>query len=127
MPSPSPLTVYLAAVEARTEAATPGPWVMDQGRKVMTPPGIFRQIVAETKFDAPALEAPALVSSWDNAIFIAHARTDLPRLVRLLQRAVQAITIISDLEGHIDPRELGHVARAALTDLDRLATEEEGR
>ena len=95
--TPSPLAVYLAAVEARTEAA---------------------------KDDH---NIPPLVNAAAEMSMLAHARTDLPRLVRMLRVATEALGAI-----RVGVQERGtdhhrNAATKALATLDRLATEEEGR
>ena len=96
--TPSPLAVYLAAVEARTEAA---------------------------KDDH---NIPPLVNAAAEMSMLAHARTDLPRLVRMLRVATEALGAISRVG--VQERGTDHhrnAATKALATLDRLATEEEGR
>ena len=107
--TPSPLTAYLAAVEARTEA---------------------------TKDDH---NIPPLVNAAAEMSMLAHARTDLPRLVRLLRVATEALGKVMSVtddpcRGNIveDPELLWgaisdsySAAAEALATLDRLATEEE--
>ena len=104
--TPSPLAVYLAAVEARTEAA---------------------------KDDH---NIPPLVNAAAEMSMLAHARTDLPRLVRLLRVAAEALAQYADPMMYDDARgtsvsamdmDDGSLAREALATLDRLATKEEGR
>ncbi|MGE3449009.1 MAG: hypothetical protein AB7H92_15680 [Microbacteriaceae bacterium] len=74
------MTDYLAKVQARADAAPHGPWrwdVSDDRRWVdITAPG-YDRVVVTTHDD-------------DLADFIAHARTDVPRLVAAI-RAVEAL------------------------------------
>ena len=98
--TPSPLVVYLAAVEARTEAA---------------------------KDDH---NIPPLVNAAAEMSMLAHARTDLPRLVRLLRVAVRTLHYYDQRAYHSthDPDgQIQFAAQEVLATLDRLATEEEGR
>lgn len=60
-----PITRYLDEVQARADAATPGPW------------------------DLPDLNPDPMPLA--NAIFLARARTDVPRLVAMLRVAVESI------------------------------------
>lgn len=75
----------LAAIEARAEAASNGPWLRRQRRE------------PDSTFDWQTVHAPdesEVTGDWmrnDDATFIAHARSDVPRLVaecRLLQRTI---------------------------------------
>jgi hypothetical protein len=61
----------LAAIRERAEKATPGPWI-DNGN----------EIVAECK---PNLGIAGAISDED-AEFIAHARTDIPKLIAEVER-----------------------------------------
>ena len=90
--TPLPLAVYLAAVEARTEAA---------------------------KDDH---NIPPLVNAAAEMSMLAHARTDLPRLVRLLRVATEALESVWRGEG--DDSNAGQCVKRALATLDRLVTEE---
>ena len=61
----------LDEIKARALAATPGPW--ERSTQVVFGP-TFRTIV---------------YASVDTAEFIAHARTDIPRLVKALERCME--------------------------------------
>lgn len=68
----------LDEIKARMNAATPGPFshfggaVLKEGIKVV----------------AECAGTETLLPEWaDNAIFFSHARTDIPRLVKALERA----------------------------------------
>ena len=72
----------LLAIEARANLASPGPWcVRDQFIETSTSPshllGVTMQRTEEGLTQLPG---------EDNALFIAHARTDIPRLVSEIRR-----------------------------------------
>ncbi len=106
-------TADLAAIRARCEAATPGPWWTedrDERLDVHAPYG-----------DAPTLLIERTLP-WDGP-FIAHARADVPWLLALVERYEAALKeIASRVEFPPFPGELsgpygqtlGHIARAAL-------------
>lgn len=69
----------LSAIEARAEAATPGPWRADGNspRKVRDADGdTFARIELP-----PGSTADEIAASHATATFIAHARTDIPALI----------------------------------------------
>lgn len=73
------MTDYLDEIQARADAATPGPWehVGSYGRIVSGPVQVCRAYGDDG-------------TATPDAAFIAHARTDVPRLVAAL-RAVEAL------------------------------------
>lgn len=100
----------LAEIEARAGAATPGPWyahatddeVFSNARYVSVQPGEFRhdnkrgmdsqsderadseKVIAITLLQSPRL---AECNECDeNTLFIAHARSDIPRLIAEIRR-----------------------------------------
>jgi len=71
----------LLAIQARCEAATPGPWkVIEKGNTV---PSVA---VVSVAYDTRPQETicPNMSTKTDNADFIAHARQDIPYLLALL-------------------------------------------
>lgn len=88
----------LAAIRARAEAATPGPWTLydqDAGTELA---GRFGRIAIPDSMHSVAWPA--------NAKFIAHARTDVPRLLAAVD-AVLALCDEADSRGRgVDPDEL---------------------
>ncbi len=144
----SRFAAYLAAVEARAEAATPGPWFWDSYSRVFTAallgwgdddpdwyemrhgsercphpgPGVtlantvdlvkrkmlhdywmcyFLAAIAYQR-DPQIASVPALSGDTaayrrkDDAVFIAAARTDLPRLARALRQTIEALEVIAE-------------------------------
>ena len=82
-----PLSEFLAEVEARLAATTPGPWYRDEGGVYAgeyTPYLESRNRIADTCWGAPACSA----RHSKNAALIAHAPEDLKRLVRELKAAL---------------------------------------
>ena len=82
----------LDAIEARAEAATPGPWINNRNGVVIVESHPLAPTVSEN-------------SSWDDADLIAHARTDVPALVAELRAArevVEAAVDLAERDGHKD-------------------------
>jgi len=81
----------LAAIAARAEAATAGPWCVEGWRG----DGVERIVAILAPDDTPlaTMEGPHTAAATQrDAAFIAHARTDVPRLLAELARlrAVEA-------------------------------------
>ncbi|SBT39021.1 hypothetical protein [Micromonospora auratinigra] len=95
----------LAAIEERAAAATPGPWHVrlldddhaanlvavgttpDTGRDSRWPKFAAGELVAATLVQFPHRYVDCADERWDeNALFIAHAREDIPRLVAEIRR-----------------------------------------
>jgi hypothetical protein len=91
----------LDAIEARAEAATPGPWAIPNANvfrviapdaehhnppQGMTPPYPWRVICEEGEADA----------NGHDAIFIAAARSDVPDLVGLVRTLGEALRALDD-------------------------------
>jgi hypothetical protein len=74
MPKNEYAGVDLAAIEARANAATPGPWRFPYGRRECRVIDDGGRYIAETGL-------PGLNGADDDAEFIAHARTDVDALV----------------------------------------------
>ena len=93
-----PLRAYWTAVEARAKGATPGPWrpaesyrpeTADEGRAawapyIVDPSGRHVAAAMIGGFDDPTEVAA-------NVDLLAHARTDLPLVVQMLRRCVEAM------------------------------------
>lgn len=114
-------TLDLDAIEARCNAATPGPWEISYGCeeesryrwRAVGPP---HEVVEN---DAGYDDGSAESASEDDAKFIAHARTDVPLLIAEVRRLRAALRRIGDdicrpeCGGGCD-YECGIVARIAL-------------
>jgi hypothetical protein len=78
----------LDAIEARANAATPGPW--ERGATLRERDGKVTTFSEEASVYPPLGEAGpvavATVAEYDNASFIAHARQDVPALVAEVRR-----------------------------------------
>ena len=72
----------LADLRALCERATPEPW-RNEHRNVMA----GSLVIGVTSFCAHQLTAPSLVTSSDNAAFIAATRTWLPALIEVAEAA----------------------------------------
>jgi hypothetical protein len=69
----------LAAIAARAEAATPGPWKSEMGNVYPDSPE------GEVQLDYMAV-AYDITREDNDGPFIAHARTDIPRLLATIER-----------------------------------------
>ncbi len=96
----------LAEIEARLEGVTPGPWRVDPRYSCDVQSGdgaveIASSATDETQGPYPGGAALPPEKEWDaNALFIAHARQDVPDLlayVRLLEGLVSDRALDSDL------------------------------
>lgn len=96
----------LAAIEAREQATSPGPWTC-----------YCQRVVCWDSIDPAAFDYRVVVSDpsmrSEDATFIAHARHDIPALlaeVRRLRQALHMIATIASDDGCSD----AYVSRAAL-------------
>lgn len=102
----------LSAIEALAEAATPGPWKYDWGNWDVEGPMPDRYVVAA--LDASSREPsfggqePNPVAAPTDGEFIAHARTDVPRLVAEVRR----------LQKHTTPLVVAALERAARLEVE---------
>ena len=103
----TPLDAALAEIEARVNAATEGPWRVDNV-------GVYRQPVVSTEAamgpERPYFRIAYFGTSgnrdisghhFDDASFIASARTDVPRLVAALRYAVWKVDAQARLLGSV--------------------------
>lgn len=99
------LAEYLGEVRARADAATPGPWLSYRcGEYVYVEQGEgIHQTVPTTKLD-------------NN--FIAHARTDVPLLLAIIEEQAKALEEIMDVSGTSTLHY--HTARDAQARVDAL-------
>lgn len=85
----SELTARLAEIRARAEVATEGPWIVDpdESRGVMHPdkPDGFDGVMIAYLTDHDA----GMFPREHNGAFIAHARQDVPQLVKALQAVLE--------------------------------------
>ena len=92
----------LDAIEARLEAATPGPWTAQNLEADHGHQGIFwvsnlsegSKTIAEVDANDDGVE---VVWSFKDAEFIAHARTDIPFLLDLVRKQEDLLTAVLDL------------------------------
>lgn len=92
IPLPAPTTDQFAAIEARVDAATMGPW------EALTDPG-DRKTAPAWIVDADEIEVrlPATYRAGKVAEFIAHARTDVPALLALAREQAAKLDAVKDL------------------------------
>jgi hypothetical protein len=105
------LDTLLKDIEERANAATPGPWGVDAGLKYTTGKTChWQHVIGErgaavcntSSFEEVRIGdeviSPARNGKADDAAFIAHARTDIPtllRIVREMQRALEEVNGIN--------------------------------
>jgi hypothetical protein len=102
----SKLTQWLDAVDARANAATPGPWFdqyeYDGARTVCSMRSVDVTFCVNKAIHAPG--EPPYGATKENGRFIAASRTDVPRLVRLVK------ALLLERERADAPRVQGHMA-----------------
>ena len=82
----SDLAEQLAAIKALEAAATEGPWTVDRAPSGW--PGTDSWLVKDASGTGIAATGTGDLAPPNNAEFIAHAREDLPNLVRALELAL---------------------------------------
>lgn len=87
----------LAETRRRCDAAAPGPW-----RAVEADPawgGIGYDVLGLDKgtCDCPDADDPAMLEDEADAVFIAHAREDVPRLLAEVKRLRNVLSDIADI------------------------------
>lgn len=97
----------LAAIKARAEAATPGPWegatASTYVRGVYTLSEYFVRCPEDDVAIASEILEPATSQpSIDNAAFIAAARTDVPALVAEVERLQGQVAMLRDVMSDIE-------------------------
>jgi len=78
------LEKYLAEVKKRAEAATPGPWQRGGSGTVIADVG------GDISFDVIAPNDIGVSKELENREFIIHCRTDIPRLVEMVETVISA-------------------------------------
>lgn len=101
----------LKEIKERAEAATKGPWRHFHKRSVTIPHEYAGRIVEQDWETFHKYEG-----YLDDAEFIAHARTDIPRLVKALETAIQDLTSIKN----ISKDKCSNLAEACLKDIDEI-------
>jgi len=74
---------WLDEIEARANAATPGPWTVPEDQLRFFPFEVYVEITGPRRH-GPLVAVP-------DARFIAHARTDVPRLCRAVRELYEAL------------------------------------
>jgi len=97
-------TVDTAAIEARANAATPGPWKKRWDGNTLLVESVhndhWRELICETGDSS---------DHTDNTVFIAHAREDVPALlahIRELQEAMRWRRVEEELPGNDETMDL---------------------
>ncbi|MCZ0983879.1 hypothetical protein O1L60_44760 [Streptomyces diastatochromogenes] len=115
-PFPAPHAAYLAEVDARQAAATDGDWgVYDQGTLVEVVAGLqetgtgYRCTRQIARLDEEPIDNIAAHADWDaerdyqqllnDATFMAHARTDIPRLLAIITERQQRLEELAEKAG----------------------------
>ena len=92
----------LDAIEARKNAATPGPWKL-WGMAVMADP-VGNSNLDDAKMIAKTHDPDRVLRTW-NAQFIAHAPQDITDLLDLARKQQAAIDAVRALMGELSARE----------------------
>lgn len=121
----SPADKFLASVKARAAAATPGPWSKTSALPMYAIAADKVDVVTATGREYRANHSGRHGCREADAEFIAHARTDIERLVAMVEAARKAL---DDVTWHARPDCLPALAIAekCLAALDRLAAGEVG-
>lgn len=118
-----PIDVILAEIKERADSATEGPWRVDSGMNYTIKNGVrFQHILAAGGDNPDCGKAICDTSSFPEIIypdgsvspkrdgnikdakFIAHARTDVPRLIAALEVALSRLEVIGSRCGIPDAR-----------------------
>lgn len=107
----------LAAIRAREQAATPGPWTLWHRTKHAADV----QAASPNSVGGTILHTIAPCWAGPDAEFIAHARTDVPRLLDALERVLPEIDHVPDGQYASEGYRRGYLTcaaevRAAITD-----------
>lgn len=94
------MSLDLAAIKARCEAAWPGPWVGTSETVGYYDDGRWFTLARMLAWEGPRVDGP-------NAEFIAAARTDVPALVAEVERLRAAKPGPAPMPGPIHPKPYG--------------------
>lgn len=120
----------LPAIEARCEAATPGPWMHKRLSQmaldiIKTFTGVDLDVsdwpgdvVEATRQGQAILWKSDYATRVYDAAFIAHARTDIPALVEALEHAHYGLDTLNDLNNALDA-----ALHTAVTRVEELESE----
>jgi hypothetical protein len=87
----------LAAIEARTQAATDGPWEVDRNYPFSSDlVGIFAQDAKKYVLEVAGQGEVNDPTTSADANFIAHARTDVPALIAMVREQRAALDLIAN-------------------------------
>lgn len=122
-------TQQLNKIEERANAATSGPWqVRGDGYWSVIGQSTFSVISASCDLEGDHELITREKNSLENAKFIAHARTDIPKLIEYLKIATEALEKLADprKRDHTEPdkyTEVGCMINIAQEALDKLGNE----
>ena len=89
----------LAAIKARAEAATPGPWARDMGHiSTVCSLGPDGRVLAKFAHFHRNGSWESTVQDDENAAFIAHAREDIPALLAEAERLREIVRAVAEAE-----------------------------
>ena len=117
------IRAYLEQVRQRAENATEGEWLALNDR----PHGDRRRGVYIGNIESETWQWIATVHYARDLDLLAHARTDVPRLVAMLTKAVEALQAVDGLKYSSSMKHISEqatkIAAEALATLDALAQE----
>ncbi len=105
----------------RCEAATPGPWELDYGNWEVESkhPEHRRHAICGVDWSCRGFnEEEGKIHPYQDAEFIANARTDLPLVVAALKKAVEALEIVKSISYESKRAIKDHVLRHSLTEIE---------
>jgi tRNA(Ile2) C34 agmatinyltransferase TiaS len=85
------MTDQLAAIESRANAATEGPWYVDDEEQTVR----AREHAGEIVYDRSAEHRTEWAAFKPTAEFIAHARTDVPDLLALVREQAAKLDLLT--------------------------------
>jgi hypothetical protein len=96
---------WVKEIEEREKNATPGPWFKEPDKEARSGFSISCIPYIETHKNHDSSARCRLLTSWnqnwnpkDNLEFAAHARTDIPKLIRALSEAMEALRFYAESE-----------------------------
>lgn len=104
----------LSAMKAREHKATKGPWFITTGNNESD--GAFYISSKSTKAIA-VLDGESSIIDEDNSEFIAAARTDVPKLIAIVEHLMETLT----LSHNIHHGQRGHYLKQRAEELEGIA------
>ncbi len=91
------MTTRLEAIEAREQAATPGPWVDFPTGGPWTRPGVIGAS-NESELVYPRICSPEVDGRNGDMEFIAHSRADIPLLLTVARAVADIVRVMTPIE-----------------------------